>query len=172
MFNEPHGIEAGYMIGSNRIFTGMASVSARWNRMIFHDGGWDLSVGGKPMTPGPVAAALCSALECYPGLTDLPARIADLDIEGVEKELIFPQRLFGLMMFGVFLIGVPLIILAAISKSLVLLGAAVLLVVLAALALGVISSTQTRFLHKRGATLDVPCAFASCEARLAYIPAV
>ena len=69
-------------------------------RMIFHDGGWDLSVGGKPMTPGPVATALCNALECYPGLTDLDARIADLDIEGVEKELIFPQRLFGLMMFG------------------------------------------------------------------------
>ena len=69
-------------------------------RMVFHDGGWDLSVGGKPMTPEPVAAALCNALECYPGLTDLDARIADLDVEGVEKELIFPQRLFGLMMFG------------------------------------------------------------------------
>ncbi|MGH6909664.1 MAG: hypothetical protein ACREEG_05715, partial [Phenylobacterium sp.] len=60
-------------------------------RMVFHDGGWDLSLGGKPMTPGPVAVALCNALECYPGLTDLSARIADLDIEGVEKELIFPQ---------------------------------------------------------------------------------
>jgi len=50
---------------------------------------------------------------------------------------------FGLMMFGIFLIGIPLIVLAAISKSLVLLGIAVLLVVLAALALGVISSTLT-----------------------------
>lgn len=69
-------------------------------RMVFHDGGWDLSVGGRPMTPAPVAAALCNALECYPGLTDVAARLRDLDIEGVEKELIFPQRLFGLMMFG------------------------------------------------------------------------
>src|SRR5258706_7624153 len=63
-------------------------------RMVFQDGGWDLSIGGKSMTPQPIAAAVCNALECYPGLTDLTARIADLDIEGVEKELIFPQRLF------------------------------------------------------------------------------
>jgi predicted TIM-barrel fold metal-dependent hydrolase len=69
-------------------------------RMVFHDGGWDLSVGGKPMTPAPIAQHLCQALECYPGLTDVEARLRDLDIEGVEKELIFPQRLFGLMMFG------------------------------------------------------------------------
>lgn len=69
-------------------------------RMVFRDGGWDLSIGGKSMTPAPIAQHLCSALECYPGLTDVAARLVDLDIEGVEKELIFPQRLFGLMMFG------------------------------------------------------------------------
>ncbi len=46
-------------------------------------------------------------------------------------------------MFGVFLIGIPLIVLAAISESLVLVSIAVLLVVLAALTLGVISSTLT-----------------------------
>lgn len=69
-------------------------------RMLFKDGGWDLSIGGKSMTPPAIAQQLCEALECYPGLTDLATRIADLDIEGVEKELIFPQRLFGLMMFG------------------------------------------------------------------------
>jgi len=69
-------------------------------RMVFKDGGWDLSIGGKSMTPPVIAQALCDALECYPGFTDLETRLADLDIEGVEKELIFPQRLFGLMMFG------------------------------------------------------------------------
>jgi len=69
-------------------------------RMIFRDGGWDLSIGGKSMTPEPVARHLCEALECYAGLTDIDARLHDLDVEGVEKELIFPQRLFGLMMFG------------------------------------------------------------------------
>jgi len=69
-------------------------------RMVFRDGGWDLSIGGKSMTPQPIAQHLCQALECYPGLTDVDARLKDLDVEGVEKELIFPQRLFGLMMFG------------------------------------------------------------------------
>jgi predicted TIM-barrel fold metal-dependent hydrolase len=69
-------------------------------RMVFENGGWRMSVGERSMTPEPLARALCDALECYPGLTDLETRIADLDIEGVEKELIFPQRLFGLMMFG------------------------------------------------------------------------
>ena len=39
-------------------------------------------------------------MECNAGLTNIEARLADLDIEGVEKELIFPQRLFGLFMFG------------------------------------------------------------------------
>jgi predicted TIM-barrel fold metal-dependent hydrolase len=69
-------------------------------RMVFKDGGWDLSIGGKSMTPPAIAQHLCDALECYPGLTEIETRIADLDVEGVEKELIFPQRLFGLMMFG------------------------------------------------------------------------
>lgn len=69
-------------------------------RMVFKDGGWDMSIEGKSMTPPVVAAGLCEAMECYPGLTDIEARIVDMDIEGVEKELIFPQRLFGLLMFG------------------------------------------------------------------------
>jgi predicted TIM-barrel fold metal-dependent hydrolase len=69
-------------------------------RMVFKDGGWDLSIAGKSMTPPEVAASLCEQMECYPGLTDLETRFRDLDIEGVEKELIFPQRLFGLLMFG------------------------------------------------------------------------
>ena len=69
-------------------------------RMEFRDGGWQLTVAGKAMTPPHVAQGLCQALECAPGLTDIDARLADLDVEGVEKELIFPQRLFGLFMFG------------------------------------------------------------------------
>jgi predicted TIM-barrel fold metal-dependent hydrolase len=68
-------------------------------RMLFKDGGWDLSIEGKSTTPALVAAGLCEAMECYPGLTDLDHRLRDLDVEGVEKELIFPQRLFGLLMF-------------------------------------------------------------------------
>src|SRR5262245_29591388 len=53
-------------------------------RMAFRDGGWDLSINGKSMTPAPIAQALCGALECYPGLTSVEARLADIDIEGVE----------------------------------------------------------------------------------------
>ena len=69
-------------------------------RMKRVDGAFDLSIGEKSMTPPALAQHLCSAMECTPGLSDIPARIKDLDIEGVEKELIFPQRLFGLFMFG------------------------------------------------------------------------
>src|SRR5215472_16855696 len=69
-------------------------------RMEFKDGGYQLTVCGKNMTPPHIAAGLCQAMECTPGLTDVEARLKDLDIEGVEKELIFPQRLFGLFMFG------------------------------------------------------------------------
>ncbi|MGH6955463.1 MAG: amidohydrolase family protein [Caulobacteraceae bacterium] len=69
-------------------------------RMEFRDGGYQLTIAGKPMTPPPIAAALCASLECTPGFTSIEARLADLDVEGVEKELIFPQRLFGLFMFG------------------------------------------------------------------------
>ncbi|HEX3916948.1 MAG TPA: amidohydrolase family protein [Caulobacteraceae bacterium] len=69
-------------------------------RIEFRDGGYQLSINGKAMTPPHVAAGLCTSLECTPGMTDITARLADLDIEGVEKELIFPQRLFGLFMFG------------------------------------------------------------------------
>lgn len=69
-------------------------------RMAFKDGAYQLSIGDKQMTPLPIAQGLCQAMECNPGLTDVEARLADLDIEGVAKELIFPQRLFGLFMFG------------------------------------------------------------------------
>jgi predicted TIM-barrel fold metal-dependent hydrolase len=69
-------------------------------RMKFEDGAYQMSIGDKQMTPLIVAQGLCTAMECNPGLTDVPSRLKDLDIEGVEKELIFPQRLFGLFMFG------------------------------------------------------------------------
>ena len=69
-------------------------------RIVFKDGGWDFTLGAKSMIPEFQAKGLCDAMECYPGLTDVEARLADLDIEGVSKELIFPQRLFGVLMFG------------------------------------------------------------------------
>ena len=53
-------------------------------RMAFRDGGWQLSVGDRPMTPPAIAADLCTAMECVPGFTDIEARLADLDVEGVS----------------------------------------------------------------------------------------
>ncbi len=69
-------------------------------RMLFRDGGWHLGIGDGSKTPAVVAELLCDVLECYPGLSDVDVRLADCDVEGVAKELIFPHRLFGLMMFG------------------------------------------------------------------------
>lgn len=69
-------------------------------RMRFVDGRFDLSIGDRSMTPPELARHLCVSMECTPGLNDIQARLRDLDIEGVDKELIFPQRLFGLFMFG------------------------------------------------------------------------
>lgn len=69
-------------------------------RMLFKDGYFDLTIGDKHMTPVSLAQHLCTSMECTPGLDNISARLEDLDIEGVEKELIFPQRLFGLFMFG------------------------------------------------------------------------
>lgn len=69
-------------------------------RMVFRDGYFDLSIGDKHMTPPKLAKHLYKSMEGTPGLNDIAARLKDLDVEGVEKELIFPQRLFGLFMFG------------------------------------------------------------------------
>jgi predicted TIM-barrel fold metal-dependent hydrolase len=69
-------------------------------RMRFVDGGWELMIDGKPMFNHQQAPILCASLECVPGMTDVQARLKDLDTEGVEKELLFPQRLFGLNMAG------------------------------------------------------------------------
>ncbi len=68
--------------------------------MLFENNRFEFSIGEKSMTPPEIADFLCRSMECTPGLNDVPARLKDLDIEGVEKELIFPQRLFGLFMFG------------------------------------------------------------------------
>jgi predicted TIM-barrel fold metal-dependent hydrolase len=69
-------------------------------RMEFIDGRFEFRIGEKSMTPPEIANFLCRSMECTPGLNEIPARLKDLDVEGVEKELIFPQRLFGLFMFG------------------------------------------------------------------------
>ncbi|BCW88539.1 hypothetical protein sos41_16800 [Alphaproteobacteria bacterium SO-S41] len=71
-------------------------------RIAFENGGWQFRVKDKKMMPLEVAQGLCEAMECNPGFLSVPPRLRDLDTEGVEKELIFPQRLFGLYMQGDF----------------------------------------------------------------------
>ncbi|WP_439816135.1 amidohydrolase family protein [Zavarzinia sp. CC-PAN008] len=71
-------------------------------RMEFAKGGWRMTFGGKPMFRSVLSASLCESFECVPGMIDMDARMRDLDAEGVEKELLFPQRLFGLYMAGDF----------------------------------------------------------------------
>lgn len=38
-FARRHGVEPGYMAGDNRYFELMADIPARWNRLVFYDGG-------------------------------------------------------------------------------------------------------------------------------------
>src|SRR5262245_45146047 len=77
-----------------------AAIKEQAPRMEFIDGRFEFRIGEKSMTPPEIANFLCRSMECTPGLNEIPARLKDLDVEGVEKELIFPQRLFGLFMFG------------------------------------------------------------------------
>ncbi len=69
-------------------------------RIEFRDGGYQFSLAGQPMLPPELAVVLCDAMECNPGLSDIDAHVKDITIEGVEKELIFPQRLFGLIIIS------------------------------------------------------------------------
>jgi len=48
------------------------------------------------MWPKAQADAICQQMECLPGINNVGPRIADMDAEGVDKQLLFPQRLFGL----------------------------------------------------------------------------
>jgi len=69
-------------------------------RMRFENGGWQLVINGnKPPFPNE-AKTLCDAFECLKGMSNVPDRLKALDLEGVEKELLFPQRLFGLYIAG------------------------------------------------------------------------
>jgi predicted TIM-barrel fold metal-dependent hydrolase len=55
-----------------------------------------MEVGGKRITPPGTAAASC-AFECVPGFNNVEARMQDLDVEGVEQEILFPQKFFNLL---------------------------------------------------------------------------
>lgn len=69
-------------------------------RMVFEDGGWQIIVNGKRPPFPEEARMLCNAFECREGMSSVPDRLRDLDAEGIAKELLFPQRLFGLYVAG------------------------------------------------------------------------
>jgi predicted TIM-barrel fold metal-dependent hydrolase len=66
-------------------------------RIFFENGGWEMEMGGKRLTQPPGAAAAACAFECVPGFNDIEVRMRDLDAEGVEQEIIFPQKFFNLL---------------------------------------------------------------------------
>jgi predicted TIM-barrel fold metal-dependent hydrolase len=65
-------------------------------RVFFENGGWEVELGGTRLTLPGAAASSC-LFECVPGMNDIPKRLADLDAEGVDRELIFPQKFFHLL---------------------------------------------------------------------------
>jgi predicted TIM-barrel fold metal-dependent hydrolase len=65
-------------------------------RVVFTEAGWNLEIGGKMMFPDPLVQAMGS-FEVIRGISDVPARLEDLDGEGVEKELLFPQKCLALI---------------------------------------------------------------------------
>jgi predicted TIM-barrel fold metal-dependent hydrolase len=69
-------------------------------RMVFEDGGWQIIVNGQRPPFPEEARLLCEAFECREGMSSVPDRLRDLDAEGIAKELLFPQRLFGLYIAG------------------------------------------------------------------------
>jgi len=65
-------------------------------RMVFENGGWQIILNGKPPPDPDEGRVLCNAFECLNGMSNVPDRLRDMDMEGIDKELVFPQRLFGL----------------------------------------------------------------------------
>ena len=68
-------------------------------RMVFENGGWEFRVGNEAPTPLG-NKPMCELTECVLGFRDVEQRLRDLDVEGVEKELLFPQKLWSRNMAG------------------------------------------------------------------------
>jgi predicted TIM-barrel fold metal-dependent hydrolase len=61
--------------------------------------GWNIEVGGRMRFPDVITEAQ-DTFERMPGMSQVAARLADLDAEGVEKELLFPQKALSLIREG------------------------------------------------------------------------
>ena len=74
-------------------------LKSRMPRRVIDEGGLDLRIGGKSVIPAAFRKVFKS-FEDIPGCTQLDARLADLETEGIQKEIVFGNSI------GVFL-GFP-----------------------------------------------------------------
>jgi predicted TIM-barrel fold metal-dependent hydrolase len=72
-----------------------AHLRDRAPRVLFEDGGYQLYVNGRRVTDLTTAEEAC-VFEGVPGARDVGSRLADLDVEGVAAEVLFPQKFFHL----------------------------------------------------------------------------
>ena len=74
------------------------SMKDRAPRVVYEDGAWNLAIGGKTFLPREFTAVL---MQYDPlvgaGTNDPAARMAQLESDGVHRELAFPNALLGLM---------------------------------------------------------------------------
>jgi predicted TIM-barrel fold metal-dependent hydrolase len=76
------------------------SMRDRVPRVINQDGAWSLGVGDKPMLPREFAGVLMQYDPLEGSSTgNLDARLAQLEADGVDRELAFPNALLGMMGF-------------------------------------------------------------------------
>jgi len=75
-----------------------ASMKEQAPRVVFEDGAWNLAIGGKTFLPREFTAVL---MQYDPlagaGTNDVQARIAELESDGIHRELAFPNAILGLM---------------------------------------------------------------------------
>lgn len=65
-------------------------------RIVWEGKGWNIVASGRRIFPEAFVDAMQS-FEVIPGINQVEARLRDLDIEGVEKELLFPQKCLSLI---------------------------------------------------------------------------
>ena len=67
-------------------------------RVVYEDGAWTLAVGGKGFLPKEFTAVLMQYDPLAGSSThDITARLAELESDGIHRELAFPNALLGLM---------------------------------------------------------------------------
>ncbi len=54
---------------------------------------YNMGIGGQPSFVGPAIVAAIKSIEDRNGISSIPERMADLDAEGIAKEIVFPQSL-------------------------------------------------------------------------------